>query len=221
MRYYAGLATIATRNDKTFYDSMIVPPNQVLRDLGKWAAKAKTNVPVDVYRDRDPELTIYVDASAIGWAAISISPTGTIMQLARNWTPRERELWSVNSSVVAEAVALRNAVYALVPAHMRCVVVFTDHEPIVWAAKKTFGKAFAYSWLMNALAQYGNTGFEIRHVTGSMNPADELSRTIFMDQHTNFPHQVFYDDQKLSVPPLLPVTRIGGFQEKHKLKHGG
>jgi hypothetical protein len=96
-------------------------------DLIKWARRAANNTPADVHREGDMELTLYVDASAVGWAVVS--PSGSIINFAKNWTDHDRALWSVSSSVTAEAVAIRNAVQVCVPARMRHVVICTDHLP--------------------------------------------------------------------------------------------
>lgn len=201
VRYYAGIVA-----SEPGYDTIVSPSKEVLVALTKWATRAAKNTPVDVYRDAELQLTIYVDASDIGWAAVSIGTTGAMAQIARNWTDAERAQWNVSSSVVAESVAIRNAVAVLVPNTMLKVRVFTDHLPIVWAAKRGFGRAFAYSWLMHCLAQY-QTSFEILHVTGGMNPADELSRTRFGHQElTRFEGE---KGAPSPMPAYLPVTSIG------------
>ena len=212
MRFYAS--TIASLGPGDTYDTVIRPTTQVLSALRKWATRAAANVPVDVYRAHEVDLTIYVDASAIGWAAISVSPAGNLLQVARNWTHADRNIWQVDSSVVAESVGLRNAVHALVSTEMRCVKIFTDHLPIVWAAKRTFGRAFAYSWLLHALSAYKTVDFIICHVTGVMNPADELSRTTFG------PDTSGATTSPSRTPKYLPVTHVWGFTERHKVKRG-
>ena len=225
MRYYAHtIASLAQREGRA-YDNVVRPPPEVIGAPRKWASRAAANVPVDVHRQQEVDLTIYVDASAIGWAAISISPSGNLLQVARNWTPADRALWNVHSSVVAEAVGLRNAVHALVSTNMRCVRIFTDHLPIVWAAKKTFGKAFAYSWLMHALAAYDPVVFQLCHVTGALNPADALSRRVGGPIHCHEPLPLTADTSSARVaqkiPPYLTVTHIGGFKLQHRVQRGG
>ncbi|MBS1986800.1 hypothetical protein JST99_02620, partial [Candidatus Dependentiae bacterium] len=52
-----------------------------------WTRRALRNEPVPIVQhQRSPNLTIYVDASANGWGAISIDDSGAIMTISRRWT---------------------------------------------------------------------------------------------------------------------------------------
>ena len=113
-------------------------------ELLAWAAVAYTNSPVDVYTpDCDPDFVLYTDASAYGWGAISISRGGNVLTISRPWSPEEIEAYNVHSSVVAEPLAIRKAVAALIPMTARKVKIFTDHLSFCFAARGTYGRAWS------------------------------------------------------------------------------
>jgi hypothetical protein len=202
MRYYATMVMQAKRNDATTlaqaYGQSICPPRDILKSISTWAAVGATNTPVDVWRVSEHRLTLYTDASATGWGAVSITTRGDLLEVGRQWTREEHATWNMFSSVAAEAVALWNAVCYFVANERQKVIVFTDHAPLVFISGKTFGKAFSYSWLMARLATFNLVEFEIRHVAGVINPADRLSRIP--------PTLSAVGETK---PPILNVTGIG------------
>lgn len=175
-------------------------PAHVAHELMTWAKIASDNQPVAVWTERDPQekadLTIYVDASGEGWGALSIAPSGAILTVGHRWTHNDMSQWNLSSSVAAEPLALRYAVAMLVPAGCTRVTIFTDHQPLTYAHDKGYGKAYAYSRMVDFLEQYPTT-FSIKYVPGHLNPADILSRR-FTTKAGVFP------------PPILPVTHIGG-----------
>jgi len=162
-----------------------------------WASLGATNAPCPVHHGtRETDITVFTDASALGWGAISIDSTGAMMQLSKRWTLHEMIAWNLGSSVDAEPLAVTNAVAALVTTRMRKVVIYTDHLPLVFVAAKTFGRAKAYSRMCTFFANY-DVEFEVRFIAGSMNPADVLSRV-------------------LPPPPILEVTSIGSHGQPSK-----
>jgi hypothetical protein len=207
MRYYATQVSQLGGQ----YNTVTNPPKEILRAIHAWAVAGGTNTPVEVWRSHEHHLTLYVDASAIGWAAISIHSSGSVVEVARNWTAAERAQWNVSSSVAAEAVAVANAVAVLVTATPQHVVIYTDHAPLVFATAKTFGAAYSYSWLCARLGAYTMVDFDIRHITGVLNPADKLSRTKFTNQSAT----TMGDHTQATTRPVqqlaayMPVTRIG------------
>jgi len=163
-------------------------PTAVQNQFIQWAGIAAANIPVAVWQETpEPDLHIFVDASATGWGAISITPNGTISRSSGTWTTDDWKSWNLHSSVAAEPLAVRRAVCLLVPSKMKHVVIHTDHLPLFWAAQKGFGKAYAYSSTLAFLAALP-TRFSFKFIEGADNPADALSR---------------------ATPPLLPVTSIG------------
>jgi len=177
-------------------DRLHVIPSDVRTELVCWAQVASENTPVAVWEEEaEVDLTIYTDASATGWGAISVSKGGSVLCLSQPWTAHDHAAWNLSSSVAAEPLAIRKAVAALVPRTARRVLLYTDHESFCFAAEKSWGKAYAYSCALQFLSSYG-TKFDIRHIAGELNPADVLSRARHMpDSFTG--------------PPLLPVTAIG------------
>ena len=74
---------------------------------------------------------------------------------------------------------------------MRKVRVLTDHLPLVYCARKTFGRAASYSRMCAFLGGYPDTEFVFEHIAGISNPADSLSRVF-------------------APPEILPVTSVAG-----------
>ena len=191
MRWLPHIATTDLTHERTM-------PDNVRTELITWAQIAATNAPVAVWvEEMEPEYTVYCDASATGWGAISITKEGSILQLAQQWTTEDVAQWNVFSSVAAEPLALRKAVAALIPRTARSVTVYTDHLPLVFAAEKSFGKAYAYSAAIQFLNSYHGTTFVLKFVPGESNPADILSRA-----------RSFPDAPRPA--PLLRVTSVGG-----------
>lgn len=169
----------------------VTPQPEVRAQLHEWASICRTNNPVPVWTpEKEVDLTIYVDASALGWGAVSITPEGEWRTAQQRWKPEHHIGRRLQESVDAEPLAIKLAVAAFVTArahhHVR---IYTDHESLVFAAKKTVGRTASYSHLLQFLDAFTTTTFELLHVNGSLNPADTLSR--------QFP------------PQLLQVTRIG------------
>ena len=178
-------------------DEKLFLPREVRHQMHAWASLGATNAPCPVHHGtRETDITVFTDASALGWGAISIDSTGAMMQLSKRWTLHEMIAWNLGSSVDAEPLAVTNAVAALVTTRMRKVVIYTDHLPLVFVAAKTFGRAKAYSRMCTFFANY-DVEFEVRFIAGSMNPADVLSRV-------------------LPPPPILEVTSIGSHGQPSK-----
>jgi hypothetical protein len=173
-----------------------LPPG-VRTELIEWTKIAAANVPVAVWLEDslDPDFTIYTDASATGWGAVSISKNGSVLQLSEPWSQKDLASYDLQSSVHAEPLAIVYAVQALVPSHAKDVVIFTDHMPFVYAFMSTFGRAWSYSMAVQYLMSR-RTRFQVRFVQGETNPADVLSRA-------RHPPQAL-------APPFLPVTSVAG-----------
>ncbi|MDP3379317.1 MAG: hypothetical protein Q8S53_13220 [Brevundimonas sp.] len=170
--------------------------SDVRAELLAWAMLASENKPVAVHTpELEPEFVIYTDASATGWGAISTSRGGNVIRISQPWSAEELEHYNVHSSVVAEPLAIRKAVAALVPTSAKSVQIFTDHLPFVFAYKSTFGRAWSYSAAVQFLSTY-STIFDVQFVPGEQNPADVLSRA----RHLETP----------APPPILMVTSVAG-----------
>jgi hypothetical protein len=187
MRCYARAAAHCSTGlslDKPF----ALPPGS-RRELQMWLQRAAHNVPVPVFIDGEPEYTIYTDASAAGWGALCINKDGTMKTISCRWTTSALVGGNVQSSVYTEPLAARLAIAKFVPKGTKKVLVFTDHLPLVYSTKKTFGRAESYSQLSAFLEAYG-ADFVFEHISGLINPADCLSRHV-------------------GEPPILEVTKIG------------
>ena len=183
LRHLASLA-------RTPLDEKQRTPTHIADLIRDWSATAMANVAVNVW---DPEEEpLYTDASAEGWGVMSINRNGTIIRFGQPWSMTDRNLWNVNSSVAAEPLAIRKAVATMVPVWAKNVMIYTDHEPMIFAAQKTVGKAYSYSAVLRFLGEF-QTRFHFRFVEGILNPADPLSR-------------------HFTQPKLLNVTRIGNSQ---------
>jgi hypothetical protein len=176
---------------KSHIDEKIYVPVEVRNQLKDWANIGATNEPTIAHRgDIEIDATIYTDASALGWGAISVDKEGSVLQISRRWLPNEMMAWNLLSSVEAEPLAVCKAIAAFVTPKMRKVLILTDHQPLVFCAKKTFGRAAAYSHMCEFLSCFADMEFDFQHIAGAINPADYLSR--------NF-----------APPPILSVTHIG------------
>lgn len=152
-------------------------PDDARADLLSWANIAATNKPVAVWIEtKEPVLDIFVDASAFGWGALSVSANGTVLQASGRWTLQDWKEWNLHSSVASEPLGLRKAIAALVPAGTSAVRIHTDHLPLFWAHHKGHAKAYSYSAALCFLRAYVGTQFTVCYIEGHKNPADALSR---------------------------------------------
>ena len=162
-------------------------PEQPLDQLLCWSACAALNLPVYVHRiiSDQIDLRIYVDASGLGWGALAVGMNASVRSCAFPWP------YFIQSSVEAEPLAATLAINYFVNTKVRNVILYTDHEGLVFASKKGWGKCASYSMAVSSFRQWERFGVFIRleHIPGKFNPADALSRSF--------------------TPPLLPVTKIG------------
>lgn len=201
--YHEAMRFVATHENRwranatlNTLDAKIHLPPQVREQLGAWATQAEANKPVPAHQGEcEVSLTMFTDASAEGYGAICISSTGEIKTLSRRWSVDELSRINTASSVETEPMGLIKAVAYFVPQGVTKVVIYTDHEPLVWCYTKTFGRTKSYSHMCEFLGAY-NVEFVLRFVPGYLNPADTLSRFV-------------------PPPPLLQVTRVG-----HQHLHG-
>ena len=64
------------------------------------------------------------------------------------------------------------------------MIVYTDHLPIVYAVDSDCARAFAYWELQRTLRSFP-VPCTIRHVPGTINPADPFSRGEIVNQNTD------------------------------------
>lgn len=173
MRYYRTAMARLTNWD----DLAPTIPLEARAELTAWLNALLSNCPVPtVPNTSEPELTIYCDASEYGWGAACISAKGTRL-ISGQWTPEDRASYDVSHSTVAEPLAVRRIVAALVPGHTRHARILSDHQGLVFAGNKGYGKCKSYNDMCAFLAKFSNTSFSFDFVPGVLNSvADSLSR---------------------------------------------
>ena len=154
-----------------------VPP-EVSRQLYAWFDLLSRNRPTPISPSDPglPELTIYCDACEIGWGAVCISPEGS-RHLAQEWSAEDKVKFDVGHSTVSEPLAVRRAVALAVKGGYRHVRIMSDHQGLVFAGNKGYGKCRSYNDMCYFLKNYTNTKFSFGFVPGAENTtADRLSR---------------------------------------------
>jgi hypothetical protein len=196
------------------WNGLVFVEPSAAEELILWMTRILLRGPVKTIRTSSPapkRTTLFVDASAFGWGAVRVSAGGCSF-FGAPWSSVERARFNVWNSCVAEPMALVKALRCLAAsAHPHGVCVYSDHAPLVDVLNRAAGglaHSAAYLWAAKALRemQYDINGhgtarpgdvsdlqgstLEIRHIPGSANPADGISRGVYR-------------------PPLLDVTRIG------------
>lgn len=210
LREAAGFAATGALSG---YDSPVTLSDAARLSLHSWAALAAANAPTAVHRPlptSDPDITIFVDASAWGWAAVSWTRGAVWPEvIAQPWSAQELSTWNLGSSVAAEPLAFRKALKACVSTRFRHVRIFTDHQPLVYATARHDGRAFAYALASVDLHELRKTTHvEVHHVPGELNPADQPSRGLKLAPGCE-------------LPPCLHVTHIAGRRVSKCSRNGG
>lgn len=154
--------------------------NHTTYELIQWCNFLLENKPVPICPKEHPDrIRIHLDASNYGWGATS-EYNGTSKQFAARWSPQDWQQHNLHSSVTSEPLGTLRAVQAIITRATPCVEIHTDHQPLVFAGNKEYGKAFTYNELIRTLKeQYPNTKFIYHHIKGKDNViADALSRGI-------------------------------------------
>lgn len=152
-------------------------PNDAKTELLAWFSSVEENKPVPTSPSgpESHDATIYCDASEFGWGAYVVTSKGTSF-LSGSWTDEDREIYALGHSTVAEPLAIQRIVAASVDCTMKAVKVFSDHQGLVFAGNRGYGKCESYNNMCRFLSRY-NTVFTFGHIPGSKNTiADRLSR---------------------------------------------
>ena len=178
MRAYRALAK-QLQEEPDLWDSRAekLPP-KAAQDLERWTMEALTNQPRNI-KPADHTSTIFVDASKWGWGAIALDhEEQTVTQIGKRWDASTARK-GVEHSTTAEPIGVTRAVKSLVKdwARHQKVRVFTDSI----TAKAAHTRGYAADYNINATVRereraMPNTQVELRHVPGSQNPADGISR---------------------------------------------
>ena len=200
-------------HEKGTWDHNIDITVETIREMSELAALCMKNNPVHVVHGNKAgnehagqATTVFVDASAWGYGAVVKEPgTSGIKYISQQWNTADvQEAYemggTLQQSTIAEPLALRKILCQI---SARNLVIYTDHHGLVDALaannRQLCGSA-SYTkakHLINTLRCTAH--IEVRFVSGTMNPADPLSR---------------------GRPPLLSVTRIGAPPSYNHNQHG-
>lgn len=155
-------------------------PEEINDDLKNWCCELKRNLAVPAFTEPttcEPDLTLYIDASAYGWGCVSMKDAARPKIFAAPWSQADKEKYMVEHSVTSEPLGAERAILAAVTKDTRKVHVFTDHSPMLFSQQRKYGKAKSYNDLVIFLQEnYPNTEFIFSYVKGEDNPADLSSR---------------------------------------------
>ena len=145
-----------------------------------WLSQLKLNQPRFLsktgYHDEASADIIFTDACESGWGALHFRPDGSVRVIAHDWSSDEKAAWDLSSSVTSEPLAIRNALCMLItPSLATRAIVYTDHEPIIFAVEADCARAYAY-WVLQRFLRSFPVPCSIRHIPGIDNPADAFSR---------------------------------------------
>ena len=149
--------------------------------LRQWLLLAATRPPRPLIDPPTPtpEYRMWVDASAYGWGAVvERAEDAGIIRVGRPWSPEDRAMYNVASSVVAEPLGMRRAIAAIATTATRAIEVHTDHEPLVCAWRAGHGKVATYNDCILAVqAAFPELRVDAQFVAGVANGgADAISR---------------------------------------------
>ena len=142
----------------------------------KWLGDVRTAAPTPIVAPiTAPTLTIYCDASAHGWGAVSLSQNA-VLHLSGVWSDHDKINNNIGSSLVAEPLGIWRAVSAVVTRNTPCVRIFTDHKNLTNG--KNYARNVDYNNLYKKLAEtYPDVSFIFSFIPGKENTiADLLSR---------------------------------------------
>lgn len=164
------------------WNAEVVVPYQVREELLFWFGKLEANPWIDLYNtinddEQEPDLTLVVDACETGWGCVSTTSTGT-QYYGAPWSAEDHKKHFLYSSVQSEPLGAWRAIQRFVSTSSKKVVVYTDHEPQVWAMQRGIAKAASYNELQLKLKEtFRDTIFQFKFINGKDNGiADALSR---------------------------------------------
>lgn len=156
-------------------------PTHIREELTFWLKKIEHNpwtlMSEEGENDEVADLVLTVDACETGWGCMSTSPTST-QYFGSPWSKEEKDRYFLQSSVASEPLGAWRSICRFVATSNKKVIIYTDHQPQVWAMKRGIAKTETYNDLLVRLhAYYPNTKFEFRFISGEENRiADALSR---------------------------------------------
>lgn len=157
-------------------------PKNIKEDIGNWIDLLLENKEVPMFDTREDgsyeaDLTLTVDACETGWGCVATTEHST-QEYGAMWSDVDHQQHNLLSSVSSEPLGMWRAVTRFVSTGMKKVIIYTDHQPLVFAASRGIAKADTYNKLMCQLREtYPDIKFELRFISGEKNViADFLSR---------------------------------------------
>jgi hypothetical protein len=178
MRFFASLARAAQADESVWDRPLVGMPVAVQRELAEWTSRALANrwVPIPDYDASAPDITICSDASGWGFGSIAVFAESGLVRMINGPWPAGSSLTGAGS-VSTEPAGVKAALCAFVPPTSRArVLVLTDHEPLVAAARAGYAKAYTYNQLLDWIGINLAATVSFAFVAGVTNPADDLSR---------------------------------------------
>lgn len=168
------------RQAQTQWKATAPLPPAIREEIRDWIASLLCNSPVPMCAmesDADPDITLVVDACEFGWGCVSTTGTGTQYH-AGQWSAEDHSKHNLFSSVASEPLGAWRAIMRVVSCTNKKVVVFTDHQPLMFAMNRGIAHAESYNVLLCKLMDnFPSTRFEFRFIAGVNNVvADGLSR---------------------------------------------
>jgi hypothetical protein len=121
----------------------------------------------------DTAITIFIDASKIGWGGIALYPNGVKRIVKERWL--QPALWE--SSVKSEPKAVQEILNALQLPRGAEVIIATDHEGLVWASQAVQIHTATYHRAVKHAEELG-LRIMFTFIQGVTNPADQPSRDL-------------------------------------------
>ena len=180
LRFYGDQLKFTNGRGSTQWNELTTPMTKTaLTSLHEWIEELYQNnpKPLTVPTATDPSDILFTDASADSWGAIHWRVNdGSIRTYSECWSNDDRAQWNLSSSVCSEPLGIAKAICrCIAPSASTHVLVYTDHDPVVTAVTSTCAKTWTY-WLLQRTIRQFPVSITVRHIPGSINPADPLSR---------------------------------------------
>jgi integrase len=170
------------------WDAPVAIGAAALRSFRAWAAALRANPGAAISGEASlgaaPDV-LFVDSSEQRWAVVHLRDSH-VSVYSEEWSDDDRRRWDLRSSVASEPLGLQRALCrCIAPAATTGVVVYTDHEPAVWAVASPCAKGYSYALLQQFLRRFP-APVTLRHIPGEMHPADTFTRSAAAPPTTAF-----------------------------------
>jgi len=116
------------------------------QQLQQWLRFADENNPIPIVNESAPiDYTIFTDASADRWGAVSFSKYGTVHLFDGDWSEHEKQTSNLQDSTVSEPLGMVHAICAIVSTTTKHIRIVTDHKGMVFAARAKYAKGKHYN----------------------------------------------------------------------------